>query len=261
MIPGTMINRGTNEQRLAELVLSGPGGRMLGRDVQWVLGANYRRESGSVAPDSLHANYVGDQFRPAPDLFRLTPEVSGTYAAYEVLTAVQVPLLHDRPSARDMVLNAGLRWSNYGSFDSRTTWQAGLRWQLADELALRANYADVFRAPSLVELYERPTYAEQFIWDPCGNDPVPDQVPNCAANGVPDGAYVQGSGTGVATMHWTAWESSWSTAATRSSGRRPGARSEPAWSTPRCGPRGFPQASTTSRRPIRTANACLPLRC
>ena len=48
-----MINRGTNEQRLAEFVLSGPGGRMLGRDVQWVLGADYRREAGSLAPDPL----------------------------------------------------------------------------------------------------------------------------------------------------------------------------------------------------------------
>jgi iron complex outermembrane receptor protein len=195
VMPGTMTNRGTSEQQLAELVLSGPGGRMLGRDVQWVLGASYRREAGTVAPDSLHANYVGDQFRPAPDLFRVTPEVSGAYYAYELYTAVQVPLLHDRPWARDMVLNAGLRWSDYGSLDSRTTWQAGLRWQLADELALRGNFAEVFRAPSLTELYERPTYAEQFVYDPCGNDPVPDQLPNCAADGVPDGAYVQGSGT------------------------------------------------------------------
>ena len=65
VIPRTMINRGTNEQRYAEFVLSGPGGRMLGRDVQWVLGADYRREAGSLAPDSLHAGYVGDQFRLA----------------------------------------------------------------------------------------------------------------------------------------------------------------------------------------------------
>ena len=55
VIPRTMINRGTNEQRYAEFVLSGPGGRMLGRDLQWVLGADYRREAGSLAPDPLYA--------------------------------------------------------------------------------------------------------------------------------------------------------------------------------------------------------------
>ena len=50
--PRALINPGTNEQRIAELVLSGPGGRMLGRDLQWVLGADYRREAGSLAPGS-----------------------------------------------------------------------------------------------------------------------------------------------------------------------------------------------------------------
>ena len=54
-----------------------------------------------------------------------------------------------------MALNVGLRWSDYSSFDQNTSWQAGLRWQPAEELTLRANYAEVFRAPSLVELYER----------------------------------------------------------------------------------------------------------
>ena len=80
--------------------------------------------------------------------------MSGAYDARELFAAVQVPLLHDRPWARDMALNIGLRWSDFSSFDSHTTWQAGLRWQPAEELTLRANYAEVFRAPSLAELYE-----------------------------------------------------------------------------------------------------------
>ena len=54
VIPRAQINRGTNEQRLAQFVLSGPGGRMLGRNLHWVLGADYRREAGSLAPDPLH---------------------------------------------------------------------------------------------------------------------------------------------------------------------------------------------------------------
>jgi outer membrane receptor protein involved in Fe transport len=201
VIPGTMINRGTNEQQFAEFIVSGPAGRMLGRDLQWMLGANYRREVGSVAPDPLHADYVGDQFRPSPDLFRVTPVVSGADDAYELFTAVQVPLLHELPWARDMALNLGLRWSDYGSFESRTTWQGGLRWQLVEELALRVNYAEVFRAPSLAELYEQPTYAEQYAYDPCGNNPVPDQLPNCAANGVPGGAYVQDFSAGLVVVY------------------------------------------------------------
>jgi iron complex outermembrane receptor protein len=185
VIPGALINRGTNEQRYAEFVLSGPGGRMLGRDVQWVLGADYRREAGSLALDPLR---VVD----TPLLFGFAPERSGAYDARELFAAVQLPLLHDRPWARDMALNFGLRWSDFDSFDSHTTWQAGLRWQPAGELTLRVNYAEVFRAPSLAELYEPPYRVDEGSdFDPCGNDPTPTQQANCAANGVPGGAYVQ----------------------------------------------------------------------
>jgi len=183
VMPRPLINRGTNEQRYAELVLSGPGGRMLGRDLQWELGADYRREAGNLAPDPLHAlmyNYL-----------RFTPEVSRAYDTRDLFAAVQVPLLHDRRWARDMALNLGVRRSDSDLFESRTSWQAGLRWQPAEELTLRASYSQVFRAPSLAELYEGPTYFERFVSDPCGNEPTPAHQANCAANGVPGGAYVQ----------------------------------------------------------------------
>jgi len=184
VMPRALINRGTNEQWLAELVLSGPGGRMLGRDLQWVLGADYRREAGSLVPDPLYGfeeNY-----------FRFTPPVSGVYDARELFAAVQVPLLHDRPWVRDMALDIGVRWSDFYSFDSHASWQAGLRWQPAEELTLRVNYGEVFRAPGLAELHEQPYRFDQWLdFDPCGNDPTPTQQANCAANGVPGGAYVQ----------------------------------------------------------------------
>jgi len=184
VIPGAQINRGTDEQQLAQFVLSGPGGRLLGRNLDWMLGADYRREAGSLAPD------------PNSDLgflhFRSMPELGGAYDAGEVFAAVQVPLLHDRPWARDMALNLGLRWSDFSPFDSHTTWQAGLRWQPAEELTLRASYAEVFRPPTIAELYSPRTSIEYFEIDICGNEPTATQRANCEANGVPGGAYQQG---------------------------------------------------------------------
>jgi len=127
-------------------------------------------------------------------------EVGGNFDAYELFTSVQVPLLHDRRWSRDMALDIGLRWSDFDSFEGHRTWQAGLRWQPAEELALRAGYGDVFRAPSLAELHEIPTYVEQFPLDPCGNGPTLRQRANCAAHGVPGGAYVQ-DGWGLVATH------------------------------------------------------------
>ena len=186
VMPRALINRGTNEQRLAEFVLSGPGGGCWeGRAVGAGRGLPARSRqpgAGSVA----RAGIITVRFVNAADV------PSGAYDVREVFAEVQLPLLHDRRWARDMALNIGLRWSDFSSFDQNTSWQAGLRWQLAEELTLRANYAEVFRAPTIVELYEPARSEDYFEFDPCGNDPTPTQQANCAANGVPGGAYVQG---------------------------------------------------------------------
>ena len=67
----------------------------------------------------------------------------------ELFVEVQLPLLHDRPWARDMALNIGLRWSDFSSFDAEHVLAGGSALAAAEELTLRANYAEVFRAPSL----------------------------------------------------------------------------------------------------------------
>jgi len=195
--PRPLINTGTNDQRIAQLVLRGPGGRVSGGDLLWVLGADYRREAGSLAVDPLYAveeflgfgntgGGVGGEPSGAAD------RLSGAYEARELVAEMQAPLLHDRPLARDLTLIFGARWSDYSSFDANLSWQAGLRWQPAAEMTLRANYAEVFRAPNIVELYDpRVRFEGYWDFDPCGNDPTPTQQANCAANGVPGGAYVQ----------------------------------------------------------------------
>jgi outer membrane receptor protein involved in Fe transport len=178
-----LVNHGTNEQSQADFELSGPAGRMLGRELKWILGGNYRREAGSLAQDPIEA-YEFAAFQP---------KLHGAYDVRELFAEGQFPLLHDRPWATDMAMNIGVRWSDFSSFGEHTSWQAGLRWLPSDELTLRANYADVFRAPSIGELYDpQLRFDEYFDIDPCGNQPTPSQQANCAANGVPGGAYIQG---------------------------------------------------------------------
>ena len=69
-----------------------------------------------------------------------------------------MPLLHDRRWARDMALDVTIRWSGFDSFGGQTVMQGGLRWQPSEEVTLRTNYGEVFRAPSLRELYEPPQW-------------------------------------------------------------------------------------------------------
>ena len=115
VIPGTHDQYAARtSSELAEFVLSGPGGGCWAGTCSWVLGADYRREAGSLAPDPLlsleYLRFNGLRRRPA---------LSGVLRCEaKLFAAVQVPLLHDRPWARDMALNLGLRWSDFSSFDS-----------------------------------------------------------------------------------------------------------------------------------------------
>jgi outer membrane receptor protein involved in Fe transport len=187
MSPGSLSNPGSNEQRFAEAILSGPWGQWLGRDLQWVAGAEYRREAGSLVRDPLRVlGFEGLVNADVPD---------GEFTATELFAELQLPLLSERPWARDLGLNIGIRWSDFSSFDENTSWQAGVHWQLTDEITVRANYAEVFRSPSLSELYEAQIPSAAASFDPCGNDPTPQQQVNCAADGVPGGTYVQGEET------------------------------------------------------------------
>ena len=118
-------------------------------------------------------------------------EISGAnYETRELYLEGRAPLLKNRLAARALELSVGLRYSDYSSFGGDTTWQAGMRWEPLQDWALRASYAQVFRAPNLPELFASQFQILSQGADPCGN-PTPPQRAHCAANGVPDGAYVQ----------------------------------------------------------------------
>jgi len=179
--PGTLVHSGTNEERTAELVLRGPWGQLADREFEWVLGAAYRRDSGSFVtdPKAVAENSESDVL------------TGGAYESRELFAEVQVPLLHDRRWAKELALNLAVRRSDSSAFDDHRSWQAGLHWQPLDDWTVRANYADVFNEPELWALHDPRIRIFGFELDPCGNEPTPEEQVNCAADGVPGGAYAQ----------------------------------------------------------------------
>jgi outer membrane receptor protein involved in Fe transport len=177
-------DHGGESQRLIAIDLQGPWGRLPAGRIQWALGAEYRRESG---------HYVFDPLRKA-GVVSVTADSDldgASFNARELYLEGRAPLLAGRTGARALDVTAGVRVSRFSSFGSDTTWQAGLRWQPVDAWSLRGTYAQVFRVPNLQELYRaKALQRTREGTDPCGNEPTPAQQVNCAANGVPGGAYV-----------------------------------------------------------------------
>ncbi|MGH7747457.1 MAG: TonB-dependent receptor domain-containing protein, partial [Candidatus Dormibacteria bacterium] len=144
----------------------------------------------AIAVGAEHRLYVG-VFEPDPlrqigeSQDSLAFPVNQSYHVNEVYTEMSLPLL------KSLGASAAVRYSDYSTFGSTTTYKGGLRWQPIEDLAVRGTYSTGFRAPDLGELYGLTQFGATLV-DPCGptgSPPVvsPQYVAGCRAQGVPAG--------------------------------------------------------------------------
>ncbi len=138
-------------------------------------GYEHRKYDGSFTPDALKISGESNDV--------LAQATSGEYDVDEYFVEFSVPLLADLPLAERLDLSLAGRYSDYSTFGGETTAKGGLRWQLSDQLLVRATYAEGFRAPSIGELFGSATRFDAVLNDPCSNN----VTPNCRALGVPLG--------------------------------------------------------------------------
>ena len=182
---GPLRDEGYYTQRLVNIGFEGAWGRTLAGEILWALGGEFRRDSGAYQYDPQR---VGGTVS-----IGLAADVpGGSFEAREGYVEMRFPLIHEQSDWGRLGATLGGRVSDFSTFGTHPTWHAGLRWEPSRAWALRADYATLFRAPALNELYWGQASGQEFqSTDPCGNSPTPEQQANCAANGVPGGSYVQ----------------------------------------------------------------------
>jgi iron complex outermembrane recepter protein len=147
-------------------------------------GAEYRRESGAFIVDPLDVGGYANGNGGTVD------STHGAYSVSEAYLELEAPLLADKPFAHKLDLGFGTRYSRYSNFGGTLNSQVGLRWQPIEEMLVRANYAQGFRAPAITELFSGASqYHDTGIIDPCDANhkpkPTADVLARCAALGVP----------------------------------------------------------------------------
>ena len=182
---GPLRDEGYSTQRLANIGFEGAWGRTPAGEILWALGGEFRRDSGAYRYDPQR---VGGTVS-----IGLAADIpGGSFEAREGYVEMRVPLIDEQSGWGRLGATLGGRVSDFSTFGTHPTWHAGLRWEPSRAWAVRADYATLFRAPALNELYRTQASGEEFqAADPCGNSPTPEQQANCAANGVPGGSYVQ----------------------------------------------------------------------
>lgn len=172
-----------NELALVTANLSGSLFDLPAGSVDFATGVEHRRLEGSYQPDPLT---VAGFYNGVPSL-----PTSGKYDVSEVYAEFNVPLFANAEKGSRLDLTLAGRYSDYSTGISEFTPKYGLRWQVAEELVLRASLAEGFRAPSIGELFGSASRFDAQLDDPCTTPLLdPSLAANCAALGVPSN-YVQ----------------------------------------------------------------------
>ena len=175
-----------NKLSLVSANVSGDLFKLPGGMLSFAAGYEYRKYEGSYNPDPLT---VAGFYNGVP-----SQPTSGSYDVNEVYVELNAPLFANPEKGQKFDLSLAGRYSNYSTFGGEFTPKYGLRWQLADELTLRATYAEGFRAPSIGELFGSAARADLQLSDPCSvglsGAPPRGSAANCGALGVPAG-YAQ----------------------------------------------------------------------
>lgn len=176
--------RDRSEQKLTQVTanLSGALFPAWAGDIEFAAGYEYRKYEGSYNPDP---QTVAGEYNGVPSL-----PTSGEYDVNEAYVELNVPLYAQRDGAGKLDLSLAGRYSDYSTFGGEFTPKYGLRWQVAEDLLLRATYAEGFRAPSIGELYGSQSRFDALLVDPCLVPPSapPGSVAPIACPGVPAGA-------------------------------------------------------------------------
>ncbi len=112
--------------------------------------------------------------------------LSGSYSVGELYGELLVPILKDVPFAKALNVTFGSRYSNYSNFGNTVNNKLAVEWRPITDLLLRGTVAEVFRAPTVGDLFTGPSGNAPQATDPCVgyvNDPG-----HASACGAPSGA-------------------------------------------------------------------------
>ena len=192
----TFVQRDSSEQKFWDLTgnLSGSVMDLPGGPLGVALGVEYRDLKGRFDPDPVVSAGFSSDIPALP--------TKGGYDVKEAYMELNAPLLAGRPFAELLELNGAVRYFDYSTSGSDTTFKAGLNWKPIKEVRIRASWAQGFRAPSIGELFGTQSRFDQQLDDPCSSH-AGNTAPlnfqnnatvraNCIAVGVPaNGTYQQ----------------------------------------------------------------------
>jgi iron complex outermembrane receptor protein len=152
-VSGTEVDSYHVFQDAFEGNISGPLFTEWAGDVVLAAGANYRFDSYNQMSDALSVAF--NPYTNANGQWRTgnTQPSTGHNEVTEGYLEFGVPVLKDLPFAESLDADLAVRWTDYRTSGSATTWKLGLNYQPIDDVRFRLTRSRDIRAPSLQDLF------------------------------------------------------------------------------------------------------------
>ncbi len=138
--------------------------------------ADYRKNSYSFSPDNdLVAPNAFNIYAPTntaaniEGVVNTLPVPKKSVSVKEIAAQIDIPLLADKPFARELGVGAAVRVSDYSVTGSVTSYEADARWRPVDNLLIRGSNQRAVRAPNIGELFSPPQGTQLVIGTPPGS--------------------------------------------------------------------------------------------
>ena len=164
-----------NRYKLTQNVVSGyvsgdfgqffelPGGL-----VGFALGGEYRKEASNFQPDTIATTAV--DYDPNTSVLKdlaLLGGEKGQFNVKEAFGELRVPLFADMPLAHRLEFGAAIRFSDYSTIGSTTTWKVDGTYAPIRDVTFRGSYSEAVRAPNITELFSPQSGTFASLRDPC----------------------------------------------------------------------------------------------
>ncbi|MCQ4167232.1 TonB-dependent receptor domain-containing protein [Tahibacter harae] len=135
--------------------------------VSLAVGASYRKEYQNFSPDFLATALPPDYTNCLLAQDACTSAVVGSFDVKEFYGEAFIPILRDVAFAKTLNVTIGSRYSDYSTFGDATNSKFGLEWRPIDDVLVRGTIAEVFRAPTISNLFSAPASNSPTFRDPC----------------------------------------------------------------------------------------------
>ena len=172
------VTRAYSEQHVVSGSISGDLGFLFslpGGPVKFALGAEYRKEKTRSTPSAYaQGGFFDGGNQTAPS--------GGQFDVKEVYGELSVPLLQHVPFAEDLSFGGAVRYSNYSTIGSTTTWKVDGAYSPVRDITFRGTISSAVRAPNITELFSPLQGVQTFLSDPCDPTNLPEGTQYRAAN-------------------------------------------------------------------------------